>query len=194
MFLLRCAFKNTPKYNQVKGKGIIVKKDWITACYNEQKKLLCQNFALDKHDKNNKYDNDPEIHDIKLKPPVEKLETTIPSAEIIKVAEEITLIKDNAEDVNMSCDESDDTEDEIERVLNNNNNKIKEKINISPSYDRSTDEDESVKHTSSAKVIEKYFFNNKKFYINENNISTIDLIKLKRFIPLYKGYVIKELK
>ena len=30
----RCAFLNTPKYNQVKGKGKIVKKEWIEDAYN----------------------------------------------------------------------------------------------------------------------------------------------------------------
>ena len=39
VFRYRCAFQNTPKYNLVLGKGRIVKKTWITDCY-QQKKLL----------------------------------------------------------------------------------------------------------------------------------------------------------
>lgn len=35
---LRCAFKNTPKYNQVHGHGKIIKKDWISACYDAKKR------------------------------------------------------------------------------------------------------------------------------------------------------------
>lgn len=39
---LICAFANTPKYNKVKGKGKIVKKEWILDCYREKKLLPWQ--------------------------------------------------------------------------------------------------------------------------------------------------------
>ncbi|XP_031626319.1 DNA repair protein XRCC1 [Contarinia nasturtii] len=43
---LICAFKNTPKYKQVKGSGIIVNKDWIDDCYAQKKKLPWQDYQL----------------------------------------------------------------------------------------------------------------------------------------------------
>lgn len=39
LYITRCAFANTPKYQQVKGKGRIVTKKWIIDC-SKQKKLL----------------------------------------------------------------------------------------------------------------------------------------------------------
>lgn len=48
---LICAFKNTPKFHQVKGKGKIVKKEWLNDCYNERKKLPWRKYALDENDK-----------------------------------------------------------------------------------------------------------------------------------------------
>lgn len=36
---LVCAFGNTPKYNQVKGKGKIVKKEWILDSFQQKKRL-----------------------------------------------------------------------------------------------------------------------------------------------------------
>jgi len=48
---LICAFANTPKFNQVKGKGCIVMKDWIEECYSQRKRLPWRRFCLDKADK-----------------------------------------------------------------------------------------------------------------------------------------------
>ncbi|CAG2216939.1 XRCC1 [Mytilus edulis] len=43
---LICAFSNTPKYNQVRGKGKIVKKDWILQSYKQKKLLPWRNYRL----------------------------------------------------------------------------------------------------------------------------------------------------
>ncbi|CAH1966686.1 unnamed protein product [Acanthoscelides obtectus] len=48
---LICAFVNTPKFNQVKGKGKIVKRNWIEECHSQRKRLPWRRFALDKNDK-----------------------------------------------------------------------------------------------------------------------------------------------
>jgi DNA-repair protein XRCC1 len=48
----RCAFANTPKFNQVKGKGKIVSAKWIESCFSEQKRLPWRRFAMDRDDKN----------------------------------------------------------------------------------------------------------------------------------------------
>ena len=48
---LVCAFLNTPKFNQVKGQGKIVKKDWIEECHSQRKKIPWRRFCLDNNDK-----------------------------------------------------------------------------------------------------------------------------------------------
>lgn len=48
---LICAFKNTPKFNQVKGKGKIVTKDWITNGHRLRKRLPWRRYALDDADR-----------------------------------------------------------------------------------------------------------------------------------------------
>ncbi|EFA01797.1 DNA repair protein XRCC1 [Tribolium castaneum] len=47
---LICAFTNTPKFNQVKGKGKIVKRNWIEECHSQRKRLPWRRFCLDKKD------------------------------------------------------------------------------------------------------------------------------------------------
>ncbi|KAH0808118.1 hypothetical protein GEV33_014663 [Tenebrio molitor] len=47
---LICAFTNTPKFNQVKGKGKIVKRNWIEECHTQRKRLPWRRFCLDKND------------------------------------------------------------------------------------------------------------------------------------------------
>lgn len=41
---LICAFSNTPKYNQVKGKGKIVKADWIVDSHKNRKLMSWQKY------------------------------------------------------------------------------------------------------------------------------------------------------
>ncbi|CAE1330701.1 XRCC1 [Acanthosepion pharaonis] len=43
---LVCAFANTPKYAQVKGKGKIVTKHWITDCYKQKTLLHWKRYRL----------------------------------------------------------------------------------------------------------------------------------------------------
>lgn len=47
-----CAYSNTPKYNQVRGKGKIISKKWIENCFIEQKMIPWRRFALDNTEKN----------------------------------------------------------------------------------------------------------------------------------------------
>uniref|UniRef100_A0A1B6C320 BRCT domain-containing protein n=2 Tax=Clastoptera arizonana TaxID=38151 RepID=A0A1B6C320_9HEMI len=47
---LVCAFPNTPKFNQVRGKGKIVKKDWVEDCHDQRKRLPWRRYALDLND------------------------------------------------------------------------------------------------------------------------------------------------
>ncbi|CAG9831186.1 unnamed protein product [Diabrotica balteata] len=60
---LICAFPNTPKFNQVKGKGKIVKKSWLETCHSQRKRLPWRRFALDKADLN-KDESEDEIYEL----------------------------------------------------------------------------------------------------------------------------------
>lgn len=71
---LICAFTNTPKFRQVKGKGKIVNKKWIEECYRQQKRLSWRKYALDSSDRNIP-DSEDEVWDVRLKPKSES-ETT----------------------------------------------------------------------------------------------------------------------
>ncbi|CAD5122714.1 DgyrCDS11120 [Dimorphilus gyrociliatus] len=44
---LICAFKDTPKYNSVLGKGKIVKHHWIEDCFKQKKLLSSKKYRLD---------------------------------------------------------------------------------------------------------------------------------------------------
>ena len=48
---LVCAFTNTPKFNQVRGKGKIVKADWLEECHSQRRRLPWRRFCLDRKDK-----------------------------------------------------------------------------------------------------------------------------------------------
>ncbi|XP_063709342.1 DNA repair protein XRCC1 [Culicoides brevitarsis] len=48
---LICAFKNTPKFREVKGKGKIVTKDWIVNGHRLRKRLPWRRYALDDADR-----------------------------------------------------------------------------------------------------------------------------------------------
>lgn len=64
----RCAFKNTPKYNEVlaKGNGKIVKRNWITECFTQKKRLSWRRFALDSK-MTSQPDSEDEISDLASK-------------------------------------------------------------------------------------------------------------------------------
>ncbi|KZC09504.1 PREDICTED: DNA repair protein XRCC1 [Dufourea novaeangliae] len=48
---LICAFKNTPKYQQLKGHSKIVSHTFIEDCFNEKKRFPWRRYALDSKDK-----------------------------------------------------------------------------------------------------------------------------------------------
>lgn len=57
-----CAFRNTPKYNQVHGQGKIVNKNWILECSGRKRRLPWRRFALDPSEMD-KSESEDEIHD-----------------------------------------------------------------------------------------------------------------------------------
>lgn len=172
---LICAFKGTPKYNQVHGKGKIISKLWITDSHLKRIKLPWRRYALDPNDKNQPESED-EIFDEEFKP---KEKNSTPQKDIKEENDDI-IIYDQSES---SAADEDDTDDEIQQALN----KIpKEKSD----FDKSTDEDDQEKDENKKEKNLK-FFNHCKFYLNED-LHTVDVIKLKAFIKQYGGELIKH--
>ena len=66
---LVCAFANTPKFNQVKGKGKIVNQDWIGKCHSDKKKYPWRRYCLDPKD-SKKDESEDEVWDEGLLAPV----------------------------------------------------------------------------------------------------------------------------
>ncbi|XP_017769713.1 PREDICTED: DNA repair protein XRCC1 [Nicrophorus vespilloides] len=64
---LICAFANTPKFNQVKGKGKIVMKTWISQCNQQRKRLPWRRFALDPSDQTGN-ESEEEIEELQPEP------------------------------------------------------------------------------------------------------------------------------
>uniref|UniRef100_A0A0A9XHU0 DNA repair protein XRCC1 n=2 Tax=Lygus hesperus TaxID=30085 RepID=A0A0A9XHU0_LYGHE len=91
---LVCAFRNTPKFNQVRGSGKIVKKDWIEKCYEARKRFPWRRFALDPSDQTQP-ESDEEI-----------LEDTGPPPATL----------DNRRRVNDSSSDEDEIEKEVKRI------------------------------------------------------------------------------
>ncbi|CAG2197342.1 XRCC1 [Mytilus edulis] len=115
---LICAFSNTPKYNQVRGKGKIVKKDWILQSYKQKKLLPWRNYRLGDADSPDESKKPSETKPPKKTPP-----------------------KPSKEAMDMS-DSGDDTEDEVRRVkaeIDNPKGSVK-KDDDDP-YNASTDEE-----------------------------------------------------
>ncbi|XP_062563379.1 DNA repair protein XRCC1 [Armigeres subalbatus] len=194
---LICAFKNTPKYNQVHGKGKIVKKGWIERCHALRKRLSWRKFALDSNEAEQS-DSEGEIIDISKKP--SDLSSFGEKAEVhssrVKESkretdeealshydlDDVVLVEDRKPDtVEIS---GSDTEEEIERVKEMHK---KESGNANGVYDKST-EDEGASTTNKGAPLD--FFKGQTFFI-DSDIGAVDIIKLERYVTLYKGTITK---
>jgi DNA-repair protein XRCC1 len=127
---LFCAFTNTPKFNQVKGKGKIVKKEWIELCHSQPKRLPWRRFCLDKDDKN-KDESEEEIFE-----QVDENVDCDTDEEIEKLKDEENK-KKSFEKVNKT-DYDCDTDEEIERV------KAEENKNLTAKNACASNEEESL--------------------------------------------------
>ncbi|XP_063448553.1 DNA repair protein XRCC1-like isoform X1 [Mytilus trossulus] len=130
---LICAFSNTPKYNQVRGKGKIVKKDWILQSYKQKKLLPWRNYRLGDADSPDESSTDEDDYVPKKSPPKKKPSETKPPKK--------TSPKPSKEAMDMS-DSGDDTEDEVRRVKAEiDNPKEPVKKDDDDPYNASTDEE-----------------------------------------------------
>lgn len=190
----RCAFKNTPKYKQVSGKGKIITKDWVIRCYTDKKHIPWRRFALDDKDADED-ESETEIYDLSLKPeespspksPIKSLPSTshqTPRKLLANASSDsVELIPEKTPPIHILPSDS-DTEDEIERIRLQNKKNTNDDFKV---YAISTEDDGLKKNdrdTSNSPAPE--IFKNKSFYIADN-LKATDVIKLERSIPLHKG-------
>ncbi|XP_065084161.1 DNA repair protein XRCC1 [Ochlerotatus camptorhynchus] len=188
---LICAFKNTPKYNQVRGKGKIIKKDWIERCHALQKRLSWRKFALDSSEAE-QTDSEGEIVDIANKPsPTGSRDKTKESKGHVRETDEEALAHYDLDDVELVENpkpdtveiSGSDTEEEIERVKQKKQTK-----ETGAMYDKSTEDEGQNGNADAFAPLE--FFKGKTFFVDPE-IGAVDMIKLERYIQLYKGTVAK---
>nr|CAD7433913.1 unnamed protein product [Timema monikensis] len=129
---LICAFSNTPKFQQVRGRGHIVTKEWIEHCYSKRRRLPWRRYALDQRDKGPEseeeilellpssdvgLENCTRSHEQTADSPGVK-EHTVNNSGSEECTSDIPYVKERTASVQeRTADSSDsDTEDEIERV------------------------------------------------------------------------------
>lgn len=152
---LICAFQNTPKYNQVKGKGKIVKKEWIQHMYKQKTSLPWRKYRLgdaetpegtseEESDKDAPAKTAP-VKKSKpkeeTKPTPEKAASKGKSKKGVNFDDEESGDKEVPMDYGGDTDSGGDTEDELERVKA----KLASESKGSNPYGDSTDEDEPAK-------------------------------------------------
>uniref|UniRef100_A0A8D8FTK5 (northern house mosquito) hypothetical protein n=2 Tax=Culex pipiens TaxID=7175 RepID=A0A8D8FTK5_CULPI len=81
-----------------------------------------------------------------------------------------------------------DTEEEIERVKQKQREQTKDRSEV---YDKSTEEEEGG-NGGEEKEKQLDFFKRKRFLVDED-VGAVDVIKLERYVELYKGSVTKSI-
>lgn len=211
----RCAYSNTPKCNQVKGKGKIISKKWIEHCFAEQKRLPWRRFALDSSEMAES-ESEEEIYVDWLKPKTsdeqeqekiddEKMEEDeddddddmvivvkqkSPPKVVVNDSDsddDMKMVVINKKDDNIKNDSDEGVKDiEDSSNGNSNNNNL---LNTSGSQEREYSED-SVSSIDITQV-ECQIFRDKVFYLNED-LSATDKIKLPDMIKSMVGTVTKN--
>lgn len=212
---LICAFRNTPKYNQVQGVGKIVRKDWVMKCHENRKHIPWRRYALDNKEAD-KSESEGEICDEKDKdeevaiavvddsdkqkddtdgvnsnPTIadveEKQKEKIEKTKVDDDDDDILMVYDQVEAPVVICDSGSDTEDEIERVRQEER-KVKDKSVAKEEKQDIPKEKEEVKkanggsHASSSGG----FLAGKQFYLDEDN-GAVKIIKCNSIIEKYGG-------
>ena len=141
---LICAIPNTPKFNQVKGKGIIVRKEWLFDCKKEKKRVSESRYRLDKPSKSSSEEEPSDDEDdnskVSIQPrssPVKrKLSKKIQYAESSDSDEETVPSKkrktnDGSDEefapthsqIISSSDEEEEEEEEVEEIVDRSDKK-----------------------------------------------------------------------
>lgn len=192
---LICAFRNTPKYNQVQGLGKIVKKDWVLQCHANRSHLPWRRFALDNKEAD-KSESEDEICDEaerdkdKEEEEEEKEDAHGPG---IVVSEKSTNAANEGDDDDVLmvydqepeppvviCDSGSDTDDEIERV------RAKAKVDSN-----STAKPENKPENGSSQLHPAEYKTGAKFYLDED-LGAVKIIKCHSIISKFGGEVIES--
>ncbi|KAK4328413.1 hypothetical protein Pmani_001161 [Petrolisthes manimaculis] len=109
---LVCAFKNTPKYQQVQlSKGRIVSGSWITQCHKDKKRYPCKRYELDTKSQG---EEEEEVWAEELLPKSSKSpQQHTPSSKPMDIKEEE---KEDVYGDETDMSDNEDTDDEIERA------------------------------------------------------------------------------
>lgn len=120
---LICAYRNTPKYNQVKGVGKIVRKDWVLDCHQKRRNLPWRRYALETKEAGQSESED-EVWDERDKEPGMGVdadeEATVSGTSSTKKPEvdddddDILMMYDQVEAPVVICDSESDNDYEIE--------------------------------------------------------------------------------
>ncbi|GLV31338.1 XRCC1 [Carabus blaptoides fortunei] len=176
---LICAFANTPKFQQVQGKGKIITKSWVQDCHAQRKRLPWRRYALDRNDQGVAESED----------------------EICEQQIEITKNKTDAKssrNANYQQESGSDTEDEIERILarertnESNNNKASDKGKDEDAFNVDTDEEHFEKNTKIVTEIVPKIFTTEIFYIDDV-FSDSERSNLERLVKAFNGTVLSRI-
>ncbi|XP_022222798.2 DNA repair protein XRCC1 isoform X2 [Drosophila obscura] len=162
---LICAFKNTPKYREVRGKGKIVTRSWIEKCHAHKKYLPWRRYALDT-DEVGQPESDEELHDTSLKPKTRpkpqlsgdiEMSVHVPTDVVVEI-DDADHSQENNTNVTHDISSGIDTEDELERVAHENIlKKAKVEQQLKPKsrdvYDISTDEEDYLKEKKKQRAL-----------------------------------------
>lgn len=106
---LICAYKNTPKYNQVKTLGKIVKRHWLEKCHQLRKRVPWRRYALDDREAG-KPESDDEILDESMRPATSSTERSPEEDRALSLYDKDEITHKNV------ISSGEDTEDELDRV------------------------------------------------------------------------------
>ncbi|XP_045479607.1 DNA repair protein XRCC1 [Harmonia axyridis] len=208
---LVCAFMNTPKFNQVKGKGKIVTRNWVEECYSQRKKLPWRRYALDKHEKNKDESEDeiwekieevrpesPEVENAKnpyfddvmeqasdTEEIIEQIKKATPQSPIRKqVLSPAKIQKEVSPEPTAHCSKQ-ISEDSDVKILT----EVKEEDNA---YSAETDpEEETVERKEQLKKKPYDFFKQKNFFLDSNFEDYIEEM-LKNYIFIHEGSLFED--
>lgn len=163
----------------MKGKGKIVTKRWIEACFDDQKKLPWRRYALDKEDKDEPESEDEVLNEL-LKPNIKIVDSDSDSDMIVVDRREKNGNEKKVEEVKAM--EIDDDVEEVKNITKTSQDFM----------DASTDDDmmEEAEKWSDHNLTqaENQVFKDKVFYLNEDLPAT-DVIKLKNQIAGMMGKI-----
>ncbi|KAG7154615.1 DNA repair protein XRCC1-like isoform X2 [Homarus americanus] len=140
---LICAFTNTPKYQQVKGRGKIVSAKWITDCHKNKIRYPCKRYSLEKG--RDQAESEEEVWAEELLPKESKPVVKPAAPSPIPGATATPELDDDTD-----SDDNEDTDDEIERVL------ARQKKNEAESTSKKADSSENnTRPDTQKRIVEK---------------------------------------